>query len=85
MRIDLYTKGVLTVIAVLLAVIAFRPYVSPDAVVQAQGSFAGVQFTGTWISFFDAKTGEIWNYNTYGGLEHKYRLNKLGAPLVKEK
>jgi len=41
MRIDLYTKGVLTVIAVLLAVIAFRPYVSPDAVVQAQGRLPG--------------------------------------------
>jgi hypothetical protein len=45
MRIDLYTKGVLTVIAVLLAVIACKQYVSPDAVVQAQGAFARVQFS----------------------------------------
>jgi hypothetical protein len=44
MRIDWYTKGVLTVIAVLLGVIALRPYVSPDAVAHAQGSFAGVQW-----------------------------------------
>jgi hypothetical protein len=46
MRIDLYMKGVLTVIAVLIAVIAFRQYVSPDTVVQAQGAFTGVQFSG---------------------------------------
>ena len=45
MRIDWYTKGVLTVIAVLLGVIALRPYVSPDAVAHAQGSFAGVQYS----------------------------------------
>jgi hypothetical protein len=61
MRIDWYTKGVLTVSALLLAVIALRPFVSPWA---PQGSFAGVQFSGgaTEPQFFDARTGELWGY-----------------------
>ena len=54
MRIDWYTKGVLTIIAILLGAIALRPYVSPDAV-QAQGSFAGVTLDMT--SFGDGGGG----------------------------
>ena len=87
MRIDLYTKSVLTVIAVLLAVIAFKQYVSPDAVAHAQGSFAGLQFTagdGGSINFFDSRTGEIWKYFNHIPTA-KYRLTKLGQPMVKEK
>jgi hypothetical protein len=79
MRIDWYTKGVLTVIAVLLAVIAFRPYVSPDAVVQAQGGFVAVQMSDG--SFFDTKTGDLWNYaiNGYDKPAVHFRLTKLGS------
>ena len=64
MRIDWYTKGVLTVIAALLAVITFRPYVSPDAAAQAQGPVAGVQY-GDYggDNFFDTRTGELWRYD----------------------
>jgi len=83
MRSDWYTKGVLTVIAVLLGVIALRPYVSPDAVAYAQGSFSGVEWNGS-SSFFDTKTGELWFYDGEK-LIGKLRLAKLGAPLVKEK
>jgi hypothetical protein len=80
MRIDWYTKGVLTVIAILLGVIALRPYVSPDAVVHAQGSFAGVQANANL--FFDTRTGDIWDYNyNNGGLTQHLHLTKLGAPL----
>ena len=85
---DWYTKGVLTVIAVLLAVIAFRPYVSPEAVVQAQWSFAGVQFAfdgcGDCYSWFDTRTGEIWSYQGTHS-PSKSRLTKLGSPVVREK
>jgi hypothetical protein len=82
MRIDLYTKLVLTVIAGLLGVIALRPYVGPE-VVQAQGSFSGVQFTGDANSgsFFDSKTGEVWTY-IQGRPQLKRRLTKLGQPMV---
>jgi hypothetical protein len=85
MRIDWYTKGVLTVIAVLLGVIALRPYVSPEAV-HAQGSFAGLQFSGRTndYQFFDSRTGDIWWYNIDSAPEH-YRLTKLGTPLVRVK
>jgi hypothetical protein len=90
MRIDLYTRAVLTAIALLLAVIAVRPYVSPETTAFAQGTFAGVQFvdivdadsgSGT---FFDTRSGEIWVYSG-GGIRHKFRLTKLGQPIVKEK
>ena len=86
MRIDWYTKGVLTVIAVLLGVIALRPYVSPDAV-QAQGPFAGVEYgsyPGYPRTFFDPRTGDIWEYHDERQIDH-YRLTKLGVPLVKVK
>jgi hypothetical protein len=43
MKPDLYTKVVLTVIAVLLAVIAFRPLVGPDTLASAQRTFNKVR------------------------------------------
>lgn len=87
MRIDWYTKGVLTVIAVLLGVIALRPYVSPDAVAHAQGGFSGVQFSAGpgGLNFFDTKTGEIWGYSSAGPYKDKFRLTKSGGALVSEK
>jgi hypothetical protein len=79
MRIDWYTKGVLTVIALLLGMIAIRPYVSPDAVAHAQGPFAGVQFSGN--AFFDSRTGDVYFYDGRN-LEYHRRLTKLGAQEV---
>ena len=86
MRIDWYTKGVLTVIAVLLGVIAIRPYVSPNAVAHAQGSFAGVQFSMSAGDpfFFDTRTGEIWEYLN-PKVPYHTRLTKLGGPVVEVK
>jgi hypothetical protein len=85
MRIDWYTKGVLTVIAVLLGVIALRPYVSPDAV-HAQGSFAGLQYGGGGMNaeFFDTRTGEIWEYFN-GKVTYKLQLIKIGDQLYRAK
>ena len=91
MRIDPYTKAVLTVIALLLAVIAFKEYINPDSTAHAQGAFAGVQYSGPIQSFFDTRTGEVYEYRGDGGLAsgsqltRQYRLVKLGQPLVKEK
>ena len=87
MRIDRYTKGVLTVIAVLLGVIALRPYVSPEAVAHAQTTFAGVEFSAGpgGLDFFDTRTGEIWGYSSAGPFSEKLRVTRLGQPLVKEK
>jgi hypothetical protein len=85
MRIDWYTKAVLTVIAVLLGVIAAKDYLRPEGV-QAQGvglQFAGGPYNGD-MSFFDPRTGDIAIY-TDGHLTHKRRMTKLGEPMNKEK
>jgi hypothetical protein len=87
MRIDLYTKAVLTVIALLLAAIVFKQYISPNAVALAQGPFAGVQYSSDrgGPTFFDTRTGEVWAYYIEGTVRNKYRVSKLGQPLVIEK
>jgi hypothetical protein len=88
MRIDWYTKGVLTVIAVLLGVIALRPYVSPDAVAHAQGSFAGMQYGGGKFNpeFFDSRTGDMYDYEEgFFKTPLHLRMTKPGAPLVEVK
>ena len=38
MKTGIYTKGVLTIIALLLAVIAVKRLISPDTIAAAQGS-----------------------------------------------
>ena len=85
MRIDWYAKGVLTVIAILLGVIALRLYVSPDAVAHAQTTFASVEYGGGAVNgsaeFFDTRTGEILIYFR-GKLSRRLRLTKLGEPLL---
>ena len=82
MKLDLYTKVVLTAIMLLLGVIAFRPLVHPDTTANAQGSFAGVQFSGPGISFFDSRTGDLYEYRVDGTTISHHRLTKLGQPLV---
>jgi hypothetical protein len=78
MQIDWCTKGVLTVIAVSLAAIALKQYVSPD-VVQAQSGFAGVQYAtmGGHEEFFDTRTGDIWEYLN-GRATSQFKLTRLG-------
>jgi hypothetical protein len=63
MRIDLYTKMILTVIAVTLLVIAAGSMYRP-ASVAAQTGLAGVQFVagGPGIFVFDTRNGDIWQY-----------------------
>jgi len=90
MKPDLYTKAVLTVIALMLILIACNQYVSPAVTASAQAPFAGAQFSASDSGFriFDTRTGEIWYYDTYnfqqGKLTRKLRLTKLGQPPVLE-
>jgi hypothetical protein len=60
MKPDIYTKAVLTVIAVALTPIACNQYVSPSTTARVQGPFATLQFasSGTYPKFFDTRTGE---------------------------
>jgi hypothetical protein len=92
MKPDLYTKAVLTVIALLLAVIAYKAVIRREPALSAQPApFAGVEFTrGNGIlTFFDTRTGEIWDYDTYysddrrvyGHALRKFTLTKLGEPV----
>ena len=84
MKPDTYTKAVLTVIALALLMIVCNQYAHPT-VVHAQGAFAGVQFNYDRSSggyFFDARTGEVWNYSAMGP-QLWGRLTKLGQPLAK--
>ncbi|HZL55642.1 MAG TPA: hypothetical protein VFC21_01085 [Bryobacteraceae bacterium] len=75
----------LAVIATLLAVIAARPLIAPATTALAQGQAFTVQFSADVpsVSFFDPRSGEIWQYNaTDGQLMRNLRLNKPGQPLA---
>lgn len=80
MKPDLYTKAILTIIMLLLAVIACNQYVSPAATASAQGPFAGVQYAHS-LEFFDSRTGDLWSYDRRGGelvVEWHSKFSKLG-------
>ncbi|HEY6392369.1 MAG TPA: hypothetical protein VIX89_13875 [Bryobacteraceae bacterium] len=92
MKSDHYTKAVLTVIALLLTVIAYKAVVQREPALSAQPApFASVEFTrlNGFFTFFDTRTGEIWDYDTfyidkksiYGHAVRKFTLTKLGEPL----
>jgi hypothetical protein len=85
MRIDMYSKVVLTLIALLLGLIVCRQYGSPETVA-AQGALTGVQVAVTPLgySFFDSRTGELWEYSG-ANLHAKHRVSKLGSALAAEK
>jgi hypothetical protein len=64
MKPDLYTKAVLTVIAMMLVVIACNLYVNPKTVVQAQGT--GLQFAAgpcVYYYTFDPRSGTVSRYD----------------------
>jgi hypothetical protein len=68
MRTDLYTKAVLTVIALALALIALKPMISPAVAVQAQAPSANLQFLGgSDVIVMDKQTGYLWVYRVSGG------------------
>ena len=57
MKPDLYTKAVLTVIAIMLSVIASKPIFNPDTTASAQTAFAGMQMTGANGQYFSSMPG----------------------------
>lgn len=81
MRIDRYTKVVLTVIAIALTTIACNSLIHPSGVV-ADSPLAGVQASAGMggILLFDTKTGQMWGYE---GKKAEYigKITKLGEPL----
>ena len=84
MRIDMYTKTILTVIVLLLTVILVKPILQPQTVA-AQGILNGVQLCRSEgeLMAFDTRTGDIWTYSIAGGrLAYHYRITQLGQPLA---
>jgi hypothetical protein len=90
MKPDIYTKIALTVIALSLVMIACNQYVHPVTAAEAQGPFAGVQYSGpNGYSFFDTRTGDIWEYYEGGPSEgipaswgYVGKVTKFGQPLA---
>jgi hypothetical protein len=87
MKPDLYTRAVLTVIALALVLIACNQYVRPATTASAQGPFAAMQFTGDAHSFtlFDQRTGDIWTYFQAGPdmnmILHHAKVSAPGKPV----
>ena len=96
MKPDLYTKIVLTVIAVLLAVAVLRPLVNTEITVSAQGPLSSMQMSvgetpnSTDYIFWVGKTGDGWRYNNPNTaannlvLEDHWRIEKMGDKLAKK-
>jgi hypothetical protein len=79
MRIDLYTKATLTIIALLLAVFTLKPIFQPQTAM-AQGGYAGIQFSysGGNHAFFNANTGDVWEYGDHGDFRNHYKVSHFG-------
>ena len=79
MRIDLYTKTILTLIVLLLSVFAFKPVFQPQTA-NAAGSFAGIQFSysGGNHAFFNANSGDVWEYGDHGDFRNHYKVHEFG-------
>jgi hypothetical protein len=82
MRIDLYTKSLLTLIVVFLGFAVLRPMLEPSPV-QAVGKFDGVVFSASPAGFwaFDTRTGDAWEYGGHAGPPMLHiKMVQLGAP-----
>jgi hypothetical protein len=79
MRIDRYTKTILTLIALLLAVIVLKPIFQPQPAV-ADGRYSSVQFSysGGNHAFFDTRSGDVWEYGDKGDFKQHYKVHEFG-------
>ena len=85
MKPDLYTKVVLTVIAVMLSLIVCNQFLNPTSTAQAaDAKFASMQFNGGPYSFtmFDTRTGDIWGYTDTHHWSHA-KVVEPGQPVGK--
>lgn len=80
MRVDLYTKTILTLIALLLAVFVLKPILQPKSAL-AEGNFGSIQFsysTGGNHAFFDTRSGDVWEYGDHGNFRNHYKVREFG-------
>jgi len=80
MRIDLYTKMILTLVALLLAVSVLKPILQPQQAAMADGRFSSIQFSysGGNHAFFDTRSGDVWEYGDNGHFKQHYKVHELG-------
>jgi hypothetical protein len=80
MRVDLYTKTILTVIALLLAVIVLKPIFQPQATMADDRDYSRVQFSysGGNHAFFDSRSGDVWEYGSNGQFHQHYKVHEFG-------
>ena len=76
MRIDLYTKTILTLILLVLVAIALKPIFQPPAA-QAAGNFGSIQFSYSngESSFFDTRSGDVWIHDSNAHYRQHYRAS----------
>jgi hypothetical protein len=79
MRVDLYTKTILTLIALFLAVSVLKPIVQPQTAL-ADGPYGSVQFSysGGNHAFFDSRSGDVWEYGDNGHFKQHYKVHEFG-------
>jgi hypothetical protein len=76
MKTDLYTKALLTVIAVMLTVMACGRLTKPDLVVSAQATSSVLFAVGSQSTYhvYDAKSGYVTVFNSDGSFHHRVKL-----------
>ena len=80
MKIDFYTKVILTLICIFLGIIAFHFLLNPDqSIANTNKNFSYLQYGSYSNRFFNPQTGEIWDYSRRP--EFIGRLVELGKPL----
>ena len=82
MRIDLYTKAVLTTIAVCLAILCCRELFAPRATVH--GAAPSLQFTADkdHFYFYDPSDMTVYTYLVVGGhFQNALQLSRAGGDL----
>lgn len=89
MKVDFYTKAILTLIAIFLGVLSLRPIIEPEgAFAGASDKFGNLAFASyeDHVLFFDRKTGDVFNYFIGRSIKPYFgRIVELGEPLVKPK
>lgn len=93
MKVDVFTKVLLTLICIFLGIIAFRPFLKIDyAFAASNEKFSHVQVIkgdGFDLLIFDESSGKIWNYQLLGSgssYDSPYcfqQLVQLGQPFKK--
>ena len=79
MRIDLYTKTILTIIALFLAMTVLKPIFQPQPAM-AEGKYAAIQFSysGGDHAFFDTRSGDVWEYDKDGHFRQHHKVHEFG-------